>query len=659
MQKIKKLKNAYFFTFLLVIILLLKIVIIPFTSAGFDMSTFFVQMKKMYDFNFNILDNWNKGCLLIFLYQLAYSSYVFVLKFFHLAKDNLILFIIFLKIPFFLMDLGIGVFIYKIILKIGNNKEKALFGLFLWLLNPLAWFWTEMGGIHEIFIVFFLIGSFYFLINRKTYLSIIFLSVAFSHKYAFLGLLPIYIFYIIFLKEDPNFFDFIIESIKYSIIFLFVYIVNIAPFFINWNTLSFSIVQLKMYLNGITSFVSESSYDNCMFKSSPVYIGKLIYLFIFKDVPNYCDKIYTDLGYKAFFFGVPLLFLGTYALQLVAFFKKKDNLKKEFQVLGYIILALSIFFLLVVKVEDQWLLWIFPFLIIFQSLTNAGNIISSLSLMLLIIFKLGQSTIWYFGNLNKDFGKFANNWNFIQFAESSITIISTAVIIYFIYNCVIFLKIYFKKKKNDFGSKICIVDPIILFGFLCFLLIFFLIPAINIYQNRSPENIPLNAVAYAETWNYRLKFNAELNRLEILWPADYFSYILKNYSKELDESMMLEISSDYQMQEKHTLEIASLPYYKYKYYKFSEIKKYLKIVEGKYILDLPNLQYGRIGFASKENYSAPFKFYFNETYYFLEKYKVQIYFNAALFFAIFLITIFFLCKEYRKILNYGCNLLIK
>ena len=106
-----------------------------------------------------------------------------------ISGGDIAIFVPVLKILFLLAELGIFYFLVKVLILFNLPPKKVLF----YALNPLV-IVEGVGNLHfEVFLVFFVVGAIYFLLNNKGFLFLIFMSLSIGVKLVSLILWPFFI----------------------------------------------------------------------------------------------------------------------------------------------------------------------------------------------------------------------------------------------------------------------------------------------------------------------------------------------------------------------------------------------------------------------------------------------------------------------------------
>lgn len=221
-------------------------------------------------------------------------------------------------------------YIYKL-------SKKKIFVL-LYGLNPFVLIESIVNVHNDIFMVFLLLISLYYLIKKKNIaISIIFLAIATCIKYFTILLLP---FFVIYHFRKEKVWVKISKCIKYGIFFMFLVCIPYA-----------------IYIRDFNVFAGIWEQQN--------KVAKSLYLVISQYFKGY-EKIITYSLY---------VFIYCFILKNILFlFNPKVKLKKEMQYNFYLILIFT--FVLITNFQPWYIMWLFP-LIIWQKASNIKLIVQT------------------------------------------------------------------------------------------------------------------------------------------------------------------------------------------------------------------------------------------------------------------------------------------
>lgn len=129
-----------------------------------------------------------------------------------------------MKFPTILADIGIGLFIYKVVYQITKNFNKSVIATSLFIFNPVTIFISAVWGQTEGLISLFGLASFYLLYKKKFWLSAPLLFISLYTKPTWAVLIPLYLFMVYLYRPKVSHF---IYGVAIS---LALYILTTYPF---------------------------------------------------------------------------------------------------------------------------------------------------------------------------------------------------------------------------------------------------------------------------------------------------------------------------------------------------------------------------------------------------------------------------------------------
>ena len=220
-----------------------------------------------------------------------------------LGDPKMWLYLIYVKLPFIIFDIGVGILLSLIVQF--HNQKKALM---LWLFNPLSIWVSSAIGQYDVYMVFFLILSLYFIRKDKLYLAALALGAGAATKSAPFLLLPLLLGLTVNFKE----------RIKLALLTVLPYIITVVPYLASPSFRKDALLAPQM--------------QKMFYAKIPLSGGEYILI-------------------------VPTLLLFLYAIYLL-----RSRIKEDF-ISFSIIIFLSIFAF--THFHIQWFLWVLPFIIIF------------------------------------------------------------------------------------------------------------------------------------------------------------------------------------------------------------------------------------------------------------------------------------------------------
>ena len=400
MKKIKK------FEMFIITILILKVIVMGLFSSDYQNNLF---MKFIYGFINEIGNKGFSNPYSIFKNEInlfPYPPIMFLIELIggiiSIGVKNIFIKNILFKIPSLVFDL-LGLYF---LVKMFPDRRKYI-GV-LYFASPIIFYATYMHGQLDIIPTVFLLGSLYFLINKRNNMIFsIMLALALSSKLHILAIIPLLYLYIY--KKDG-----FVEATKSVGISFLLTILIILPFFDTENNFMKMVIMNKEQ-KGVTS--------------------------IFLQYQN--NRIYFSI-------------LAIMCIYLKAFSLKKINKNLLYSFCGVLF---SIFLILVLPMPG-WYVWIVPFITIFfvnVSMDKYVNIYIYIFLNTLygIYFIFAHKTTYtdlYFINYNLNFLKVPNAM-FINIVFTMLTAVLTYTS-YMMYQLGITESLFYKRKNKSFSIGI-------------------------------------------------------------------------------------------------------------------------------------------------------------------------------------------------------------
>ncbi len=242
--------------------------------------------------------------------------------------SNIVFYMFFLKIPYLILDVGLGILLFKI------YKNKKLF--YLWLFNPVSIYLIYILGNFDILPSFLTVLSFYFLKKDKLFYSYLSIGFAIALKVYPLIFLPFIFFY-----QPKNIFKHLIFVI-FSILPI---IITIIPF----------ITQSSFTESFLGSGLTQKIFEFKLF-SFPVF--PIVYFLILFNYFFSKSKYKFEIAFTQIFF----IFIGLVKFHpqwiiwflpfIFVIFINSNIYKKSFFVLFFTIIFIYIFLF-----DDNFLFW--------------------------------------------------------------------------------------------------------------------------------------------------------------------------------------------------------------------------------------------------------------------------------------------------------------
>jgi hypothetical protein len=274
------------------------------------------------------------------------------------------------KLPFLLLDVSSAF----IILHLFDDGQKAFRALKLWILNPVVLYVSYIFGQYDIFAVFFIFVSLFFLRKKKFAWSMVALGFACAFKIIGVALMPLVVIYFLKTKKFANLGtkifrlgSIVLLGLLPLIFFTIVY--SQTPTY--YESVNFVLPQGAHW--AFNGFFGHTFYSRGVPVTSPLFSGVFAYLLDFSiSFRNY--QLPTDIIYL-----VPLV----YGLILLAALYTKDMSFEK--VCGYFAAFLLTYYAFSLFLP-QWFLWIQPFLIILA--VNNRKVFQKLYVLMLFLYFL-------------------------------------------------------------------------------------------------------------------------------------------------------------------------------------------------------------------------------------------------------------------------------
>lgn len=241
------------------------------------------------------------------------------------------------KLPVILADMGVGLLLYKILLK--KSFKIAVFAYLSYVLNPVVMFTNSIWGQTDGLIALFVLLAAYFLAEKKNYVvSSLFWVLALLVKPQALAALPVLLLYLLFNKKYKKTLFFILLS-------LLLVVVLGLPFFAKTNPI-FGIPIL------ISKMSNESPFTSVMAFNFWAFIKGM-----------WISDSETFLGLQYAHWGA-VIFLGAFISAMVGLFRSKRKPVHLYFFLGLTYLA---FFLFPTRVHERYILVSLPLFLLSAS----------------------------------------------------------------------------------------------------------------------------------------------------------------------------------------------------------------------------------------------------------------------------------------------------
>lgn len=314
--------------------------------------------------------------------------------FFGEGASGLFAWVLLAKLPYILLDVGIALVIYKIVLKLKNSEKIAISSLFLWLLNPLSILLIEMFTSNDALMVLFFLSSIYYLMNDKKLQSALFYGLSVAVRLIPILFLP-FMLYIYSRKSIELKKTSAIDSLKQKLtsVFKFLQFLSVMIFvFIAVNLPMFFVANLPLISDPAESPSALLLAESYHFFFGITFHSPLMNLYGFR------------FGVTIILFVIALLFV----IQMWG--SKKMNMLDSLLILFLVLFTFS-------NWNPQYWLWVMPLIIIKIKLAPEYKSIFSLQLFLFLLINITLFG-YYYSTWGKSFFFFPNYNGSLQLLSS-------------------------------------------------------------------------------------------------------------------------------------------------------------------------------------------------------------------------------------------------
>jgi hypothetical protein len=314
--------------------------------------------------------------------------------FFGDGASGLFAWVLLAKLPCLLLDIGIAVLIYKILIAYNLSKQKATVGSLFWLLNPGSILLIAMFASNDALVIFLLLASVYYLMTGKKFHSALFYGLSIAVRLIPIIFLPFMLVALTRTKENlekqPS-----NKALRLKIEGVFKYLLYLSII-----GLTFLFSNLPMLASKLPLFTSPSSGPSSLLLSSQSFNT-----FFGVSFSSTAMNLYGfRLGLTVILFTVFLLF----ATRMWCL--NKINTSDVFFLL---LLVLFLF----TNWNPQYWVWIFPFIIIKIKISPEYKSILALLIAMFISINLTYYS-YYYSTWGSSFFFFPNYNGFLQSLSS-------------------------------------------------------------------------------------------------------------------------------------------------------------------------------------------------------------------------------------------------
>lgn len=343
------------------IILAVKLLAVLAGSYPFDFATFVYQPRSFFEYGVNPMFYWNKGLPLLGIFYSQYALYQLLVSGLTHSLENTVLVHLAYKILMFAADVLTAFFLSKIIRIITDREDLARYGALVWLLNPFLLWSVELQGSYAIFAVLFSTISLWLFQTRRHTAATIFLGLSASVYYYAAVFVPFYALKLAYENRRRAVRQIMLVGATFCATIALLYL----PYFFS-AALAHELVQSLFYhaAPNASQFVSATPLPNYSLLKLPFYLVK----HYFPTNLN-APQLFKIAGLITLVAGLAVGFMVLKTLR--AYLRKKIyNLYRRRKIydderfIYDLLIAVTLFLLLVGNFQDHYLIWVFPFMVI-------------------------------------------------------------------------------------------------------------------------------------------------------------------------------------------------------------------------------------------------------------------------------------------------------
>jgi hypothetical protein len=248
-----------------------------------------------------------------------------------------------------------GFLIYRIILKLTGDRNKAKFGFLFWWLNPIIFYVYGIHGHYELLIPFSIILLIIGLLDKKAWVIALALVIGFTTKYFLIILIPFLVIYMLSNKQY--------RILKHTFIFFIIgLIISYIHFFINPDLMEQTINSI-LVLSKTNAPIGVN-----LLKLPPLNtISAINYLFDPNSpITNLNNEFLFNLANQGLKL-VAFLLLFHILIRIYSVYIEHRNYEIE-TLLKDLFLIIIYFLMFLTNFQSHYLSWLIPFFIIFTFL---------------------------------------------------------------------------------------------------------------------------------------------------------------------------------------------------------------------------------------------------------------------------------------------------
>lgn len=238
-----------------------------------------------------------------------------------------------MAIPILLSTIGTGYLVFKISYKITSNTKYGIYAMLLFFLNPFTLLYSSFGWLNPSLFVFFIVLSFYFILEHKYGWAIVSLAISTMTKQFAVIFVPIVLLLMIKMERDSKILTKIRNFLLYAVGYIGIIFLISLPFLL----LNFNIFIQKFILGGADINLDYlTTFNN--FPGAMVHFNTF---FLMIGTPEIITNFIAVLLKYYILLGGCLLGINLYLL-LYSPKKSKDSCERDLFVLSLFLSILTI-----------------------------------------------------------------------------------------------------------------------------------------------------------------------------------------------------------------------------------------------------------------------------------------------------------------------------
>lgn len=238
-----------------------------------------------------------------------------------------------MAIPLLISTIGTGYLVFKVSKKITNNDKYGIYAMLLYFINPFTLLYSSFGWLNPSLFVFFIILSFYLILENKFTWAIISLAISTMFKQFAIIFIPIFLILIIRMRKDSKLALKIKNFLLYSLCYIgIIFLISLPFLIVNYN------IFIQKFILGGSTISFDYLTTLYLFPGAMVHFNTL---FLIIGTPEIITNIIALLLQYYILLGLFLLGINLYFLLYSP--KSSENLQgKEFFIISLFLSILTI-----------------------------------------------------------------------------------------------------------------------------------------------------------------------------------------------------------------------------------------------------------------------------------------------------------------------------